>query len=85
MANHKSAKKRIRTNDRKRIRNREALSQIKTLVKKTLTEQDPDKAEVYLKDTVKKIDKNVSKGRLHLNNAARKKSKLTKHVNSLSA
>ncbi len=83
MAHHKSAKKRIRQNEVRRLRNKAALSEIKTLMKKVHSIEKKDEAEVVLKEAVSKIDKNVSKGRLHKNTAARKKSKLVRYVNSL--
>ncbi len=83
MAHHKSAKKRIRTNERKRLRNQAAMSQVRTLVKKVHSSDNKADAEKNLKEAVSFIDKNVTKGRLHRNTAARKKSSLTKFVNSI--
>ncbi len=85
MANHKSAKKRIRTNDRKRVVNKIANSRIKTLYKKALNSTDKVEAEKLYKDAVSVLDRNAVKGRIHKNNAARKKAALTKHLNSLKA
>ncbi len=83
MASHKSAKKRIRTSERRRIVNKSNESKIKTLVKKTLSSTKKDEAEKVYKEAVSVIDRNVSKGIIHRNNAARKKAALTKHLNSL--
>ena len=83
MAHHKSAKKRIRTNARKREVNKNAESKIKTLIKKVFNSQDKAEAESLYKEAVATIDKNVNKGRLHRNTAARKKSALTKFFNNL--
>ena len=83
MAHHKSAKKRIRTNERRRVRNQAAMSKIKTLVKKVHSSENKSDAETNLKEAVSYIDKNVTKGRLHKNTAARKKSALTKFVNNI--
>lgn len=83
MANHKSAEKRIRTNERRRQRNKAALSKVKTLVKKVMDSKDKETAEVNLKEAVAFLDRTAVKGRIHKNNVARKKSKLTKFVNSL--
>ena len=85
MANHKSAKKRIRQSEKRRVRNQAALTKMKTLIKKVHTADAKTTAEVALKDAVSYIDKSVTKGRLHKNTAARKKSSLTKHVNKLEA
>ena len=83
MANHKSAEKRIRTNERRRQRNKAALSKVKTLVKKVMDSKEKETAEVNLKEAVAFLDRTAVKGRIHKNNVARKKSKLTKFVNGL--
>jgi small subunit ribosomal protein S20 len=83
MANHQSAKKRIRTSERKRLRNKASISRVKTLIKKVLDSSDKTAAENNLKEAVSFLDKTASKGRLHRNNVARKKAQLTKFVNEL--
>ena len=83
MAHHKSAKKRIKTSETRRLRNKADISKINTLVKKVHGSEKKADAETLLKEAVSFIDRTVSKGRIHKNNAARKKSKLTKYVNSL--
>lgn len=83
MANHKSAKKRIKVNETRRQRNKADMSKLNTLVKKVHATEKKADAETVLKDTVSFIDKTVSKGRMHKNTAARKKSRLTKYVNGL--
>jgi len=83
MANHKSAKKRVRTNERRRQINKASLSKVKTLMKNVLDSKEKETAEVKLKDAVAFIDRISVKGRIHKNNAARKKARLTKFVNSL--
>ena len=85
MASHKSAKKRIRTNERKRVINKRNDSKIKTLVKKTLTSNDKTEIEKLYKETISFIDKSTTKGNLHRNTAARKKSFLSKHLNKVTA
>ena len=85
MAHHKSAKKRIRSNEKKRVKNQIVLSKVKTLVKKVYNTETKVDAEKYLKEAVSYLDKTVSKGMIHKNTASRKKSSLTKHVNSLEA
>ena len=84
MANHKSAKKRIRTNERKRERNKAAISNIKTNMKKTLASSEQTEVEKLYKETISLLDKNSVKGVLKKNNASHKKSRLTKHLNSIS-
>lgn len=83
MASHKSAKKRIRSNDRKRKVNKIAESKIKTVVKKAFDAKDKELAEKLYKDAVAILDRSATKGLLHSNTVSRKKSALTKHVNSL--
>jgi len=84
MAHHKSAKKRIRSSERRRVRNKSSMSKVKTLTQNVLSTEDKEKADKSLKEAVSYIDKSVSKGIIHKNNAARRKASLTKHVNKLS-
>jgi small subunit ribosomal protein S20 len=83
MAHHKSAQKRIRQNKKRGERNKAALSKVKSLVKKVYATEDKAQAEALLKTAVATLDRQTSKGRINKNTAARKKSKLTKHVNKL--
>ncbi len=83
MAHHKSAKKRIRQNEKRRLRNQASRSKINTLSKKVLKAENKEEAVKLLKEAVSFIDKMVSKGRLHKNTAARRKSRLTRYVNGL--
>lgn len=85
MAHHKSAKKRIRSSERKKVINKSTDSKIKTVLKKTLATTTKEEMEKIYKEAVATIDKGTAKGRLHKNNAARKKSKLMKHLNKLTA
>lgn len=84
MANHKSAKKRIVTSEKRRQINKDTASKLKTLIKKVRAQKEKAQAEPILKETISFIDRTVSKGRLHKNTAARRKSLLTRFVNSLS-
>jgi len=85
MAHHKSAKKRIRSSERKKAVNKMTDSKIKTVIKKTLATDKKEELEKLYKEAVSIIDKGTSKGRLHKNNAARKKATLTKHFNKTTA
>ncbi len=61
---------------------------MKTEIKKVETAiaaKDPENAGSYLQDALRVLDKSVSKGIIHKNQAARKKSNLTRKVNRLSA
>lgn len=83
MAQHKSAKKRMRTSARKRIINKMRESRIKTVVRKALNSTSKEDFEKLYKDAVSLLDRNTIKGKIHRNNAARKKAALTKHLNKL--
>ena len=86
MANIKSAKKRVLIAEKNRIRNVAFKSSIKTAMKKVLelaSGEDKEALSVALSKAYKLCDKAVSKGILHKNTAARKKSRLTLAVNKL--
>jgi len=85
MAHHKSAKKRIKVSERRRQENKASITKSRTLVKKVFENEDKAVAEVLFKDAVAYLDKTVSKGRLHKNTVARKKSQLARHTNKLTA
>lgn len=85
MANHKSAKKRIRSNDKRRVRNQDSMSKLNTMIKKLYAIEDKEQAVVSLKEALSFIDKTISKGRLHKNTGARKKSTITRHINGVVA
>jgi len=85
MANHKSAKKRIRTSEKRRVMNKMASSKIKSTVKKLQGSEKREDAEKYYKEAIALLDKSATRGRIHRNTAARKKSQLTKYLNGLSA
>lgn len=83
MANHKSALKRIRSNQAKRDRNRYQHKTTRTWIKRVRQSEDKKEAEEMLKETFSKLDKLVKKNIIHKNKAANLKSSLTKHVNGL--
>lgn len=80
---HKSAQKRARQTIKRTERNKIKKVMIKSSVKSVLSQKDKSSAESELKKTVSLIDKAATKGVVHKNKAARTKSKLSKHVNSL--
>ena len=83
MANHKSALKRIRTNEAKRLTNRYQHRTTRNAIKK-LREMDAAKeAAEFLPSVVSMIDKLTKKNVIHANKASNLKSGLTKHVASL--
>ncbi|HOO89846.1 MAG TPA: 30S ribosomal protein S20 [Syntrophales bacterium] len=86
MANHKSAEKRARQSETRRLRNTSARTRVKTSVKavlKSVEEHDVEKSRAVLVDTTKVIAKAAAKGIFHKNTAARKISRLAKKVNTL--
>lgn len=83
MANHKSALKRIRSNNAKRLRNRYQHKTTRTFIRRLTTTTDKSEAQELLKTVVGMIDKLAKKKIIHKNKAANNKSKLTKLVNSL--
>ena len=88
MPNIKSAKKRVVVAEKKNTQNRMIKSAVKTAIKKfnaALAAGDAEAAEKLLPETVSVIDSAASKGILHKNNAANKKSALAKNLNALKA
>lgn len=88
MPNTKQAIKRVRVNAKKAARNVHVKSAVKTAVRRftdTLAQGELEATGEKLKNAVKQIDKAVSKGVVHRNTAARKKSRLTKRLNKAQA
>ncbi|MGL3808025.1 30S ribosomal protein S20 [Paeniglutamicibacter sp. R2-26] len=86
MANIKSQKKRILTNEKARQRNAAIKSELKTAIRAVNTAvvaEDKTAADTALVAASRKIDKAVTKGVLHKNNAANHKSAISKKVNAL--
>lgn len=83
MANHKSAEKRIRANEAKRVRNRYQAKTTRTFVKKLKTTTNKSEAETLLKEASSMLDKLAKKNIIHWKKAANQKSKLAKKVNSI--
>lgn len=82
MPNIKSAKKRVKVIDTKTMRNKAVKSDLKTALKKVdvaVAENAADKADV-VKVAIKKVDMACTKGIMHKNAAARKKSQLAKKL-----
>ena len=88
MPNIKSAKKRVVVTEKKNSQNKMIKTSVKTAIKKfnaALAAGDAEAAEKLLPETVSVIDSAASKGILHKNNAANKKSALAKNLNALKA
>lgn len=82
MPQHKSAKKRVRQNEKRRIRNVSKRSRLKTALKKVKNAPDKETAEAEYKKTKSLLDKFASKNFIHKNKAANLKSKLSKIIKS---
>ena len=83
MANHKSAIKRIRSNDAKRTENRYYAKTTRTAIKKLRTATTKKEASELLPKVSSMVDKLAKKNIIHKNKAGNLKSKLTKHVTAL--
>jgi small subunit ribosomal protein S20 len=89
MANHKSALKRFRQSEKRRIQNRVYRNRVRTLVKKARTEiaggSDLDAAKEATRVAIRDLDMAASRGTIHPNNAARRKGRLMKQLAALEA
>ncbi|MGB0789555.1 MAG: 30S ribosomal protein S20 [Marinirhabdus sp.] len=83
MANHKSALKRIRSNETKRLRNRYQHKTARNAMKKLKALTDKKEATELFPKVVSMIDKLAKKNIIHDNKAANLKSQLAKHVAAL--
>ena len=83
MANHKSALKRIRSNDKKRVLNRYQHKTTRNAIKALRMVTDKSDATAKLNAVISMIDRLAKKNVIHDNKAANLKSKLTKHVTKL--
>ena len=82
MANTKSALKRVRQNEKRRLRNRMVRSQVRTAVKaaRTALEQAGTATKDTVVEAIRALDRAVNKGVIHRNTAARKKSALARRL-----
>jgi small subunit ribosomal protein S20 len=83
MANIKSAKKRIRSNEAKRLRNRYQAKTTRTFIKRLRTAETKKDAEELLPQVTSMVDKLAKNNVIHKNKAANLKSQLMRHVASL--
>ncbi|HLU10626.1 MAG TPA: 30S ribosomal protein S20 [Oceanobacillus sp.] len=85
MANHKSAIKRQRQNEKRRMYNRAWRSRARTFVKKArvaISDTPSDAAVEATREAIRELDKAASKGVIHRRNAARRKSRLMRQLNA---
>ncbi len=83
MANHKSALKRVRSNETKRLLNRYQHKTARSAMKKLQELTDKKEAEALMPSVVSMIDKLAKKNIIHANKAANLKSNIAKHVATL--
>jgi len=86
MANHKSAQKRIRRNDRRKVINGDRMSRIRTFMKKVVTAVDAGDvaaAETAFRAAQPELMRGVSKGLINKNTAARRLSSLSRRVKAI--
>ena len=86
MANIKSQKKRIRTNEKARLRNKDVKSSVKTAVRKfreAADAGDSAAATALAREATRALDKAASKGVIHKNQAANRKSSISRRAASL--
>ncbi len=88
MANHRSSLKRMRSSEKRRVRNRIVRGRARTAVKKTritVAEKNWEDADVALQAAIRALDSAAQKGVIHKNNAARRKSRLVQHYSKARA
>jgi small subunit ribosomal protein S20 len=88
VANIKSQIKRNKQNEKRRVRNKAVKSSLKTAVRKfneTTATGEPEAAAALLRDASRALDKAASKGVIHKNQAANRKSAIAKRLAALSA
>ena len=83
MANHKSAIKRIRQNETKRVQNKYHARTARNAVKTLRSTTEKEAAQELFPKVASMLDKMVKRNTIHKNKAANLKSELSKHVNSL--
>jgi small subunit ribosomal protein S20 len=86
LANHPSALKRIRQNEKRRARNRAVRTKVKTEIKKVMQAVEAhnvDEAQTILRRAQSMLHRSVSRGVFHRNMASRKISRLSRKVNAL--
>jgi len=88
LPNIKSAKKRVQVTEKRTLRNRRVKSMVKSAIKRfeeTLNKGDTETAKEDLRRANRMIDKAVSKGVIHKNTAARKKSRMNAKLNNIAS
>jgi small subunit ribosomal protein S20 len=85
LANHKSAIKRAKQSEARRLRNRTRKTRMKNVIKsveEAIASKSPEAAQERLKEAISVIDRTAARGVIHKNNAARKISRLSRRVST---
>jgi len=84
LATHKSALKRVRQNEKRRLRNQMNKTRVKNIVKKTRQSagESPEQTQASLKEAMRVINKAANKGAIHPKTASRKIARLSRFLNS---
>jgi small subunit ribosomal protein S20 len=85
MTHSKQSAKRVRQNDKARVRNRAVRSSVKSAIKQTLAADSPEKRAELMRLAMRKADKAAKSGVIHKNQASRRKSRLQRALNKLAA
>ncbi len=85
MPNSKQSKKRMETDDARRMRNKTVRTSMRTAVKNVLQAETADAANAALPTAFKRVDKAAKTNVIHDNAAARKKSQLQRHISKLNS
>jgi small subunit ribosomal protein S20 len=83
MAHHKSALKRIRQNEKRRLQNRYYKKSARTAIKNLRELKDKEEALSFLPKVISMVDRLAKNGNIHRNKAANLKSGLMRHVNTM--
>lgn len=83
MPQHKSAAKRVRQDERRRLQNRQHKVRVRTMMKELQASTDRETAETKLNEVKAQLDRMATRRILHPNKAANLKSQLERHVQSL--
>ena len=83
MPQHKSAAKRVRQSERRRMRNRKHRSKMRTMIKALWLEEDKEKAAALLKEVKATLDRMATRRLIHKNKAAHYKSRLERKVDAM--
>jgi len=78
---HRSAKKRMRQNEKRKLRNRMVKTRLRNLKKKAMSSESPEEARTLLREAYRLYDRAAHKGTIHRNKAAREKGRLAAALN----